>query len=66
MAEDFKKEADRILAENMPTFTGEGFIAFHEMFLSLRGAGFSEYQSLWLMGYMLSNGSGQEFKDDNE
>jgi hypothetical protein len=64
MADDaFKKEADRILSENMPTPSGEGLIALHELYTSLREAGFTQYESLWLIGYTFTDGSGKGFED---
>ena len=55
--EELRKEADRILAENMPSPTVEGMNAAHEMYVSIRAAGFSKFEALWLIGYVLTGGS---------
>lgn len=61
MADDDKekllREADRILSENMPSPSQEGFNALHEMFLTLRNSGFAQYEALWVIAYIISNGS---------
>lgn len=57
------EESERILSENMPSPTEEGLGALHEMYLTLRGSGFSQYEGLWIVGYMLTDGSGKNFEE---
>ena len=50
-------EANRLLAEGMPGPIAEAAGFFHEIYLSLKAAGFTEKQSLWIVGYCITGGA---------
>lgn len=60
--EDVRVEAERLLAQGLPSQLIAATGGLHEMYLSLVGGGFTEFQALWIVGYVISGGANP--KDD--
>lgn len=57
--DDMQSEADALLASiGLPEAgsLAEGIGAMHEIYVSLKAAGFTEFQSLWIVGYIITGG----------
>lgn len=55
--EDRQKEADRLLAEGMPTDVALATGFMYDTYVQLRNAGFNEKQALWIIGYIITGGA---------
>lgn len=55
--QDMHDEANRLLSENLPSGMIQAFGGMHEIYQSLRAGGFSEFQALWIIGYVISGGA---------
>lgn len=55
--DDLRAVAEQLLRNaDIPEGLAEGMASVHEIFLSLRRGGFTEFQALWLIGYVLGGG----------
>lgn len=67
--ESARREAERRAAEILEnldptTEMADSMIGMHELYTSMRAGGFSEYEALWLVGYIVCGGTGKEIDSD--
>lgn len=55
--DDLRREAEALLSRaEFPSGLGEAASSLHEMYLSLKSGGFTEFQALWIIGYVCAGG----------
>lgn len=55
--QDMRDEANRLLGVALPTELVMASNGLHEIYLTLRKGGFTEFQGLWIIGYIISGGN---------
>lgn len=57
MAKDedhLKKESERLLLEGLPSEMQQATAAVHEVYTDLMGVGFTRFEALWIVGYIMT------------
>jgi hypothetical protein len=57
--QEMRSEAERLLSSAQLPAEGsltQGISVMHEVYLSLKESGFSEFQALWIIGYIITGG----------
>lgn len=63
--DELRAEGERLLAEGMPTDNQQGTIALYSIYIDLKNAGFTKYEALWIIGYMMT-GAGRAIIEDGD
>ena len=52
--DEMRKEANRLLSEGMPSEMEQGAIQLHTIYTDLKECGFTRFEALWIIGYMIT------------
>lgn len=52
--DELNAEGERLLREGLPTEMGQATNSIHEVYGELKEAGFTRFEALWIVGYVMS------------
>jgi len=52
--DELRNESERLLREGLPTEMQQGTAALHEVYTDLKAVGFTRFEALWVVGYIMT------------
>lgn len=52
--DELSAEGERLLREGLPTEMGQATNSVHEVYCELKEAGFTRFEALWIVGYIMT------------